>query len=184
MQPNPKTPTLENRPDRPHPASQLHQPNFSPCVLAVRAQDGLCRHQAVDCKPGSKPKPRGERRRTAAGRPPRPQLASFAGFAREVAFCTPGARRVLAALGLFDVGPCPTLPGVCATRVACRGMAREAAQSGHKTSGFRPPRPNGRGEPRKRETHFHCSTMAVLAPPAPHMTSLGSWSPGQDVSIT
>ena len=108
-----------------------------PVCVAVCAQGWPCRLWAAAYTLGSECRTGCGRRRAAAGRLQRPPKSQFCRFCWKVAFSGAGGRRVCAASGLFDVGPCPTLPGVCAGRVP-RGVARRG-------TGGRPEQPPKRG---------------------------------------
>jgi hypothetical protein len=108
---------------------------FSQPVRAVTAQASAVLHRAVPTVPRSECGQRGRPRRGPPGRLRRPPSRAFCRFCWEIAFCGPRARRVCMARGPFDVGPCPTHPGVSAGRVGrvagCAG-ARRAAGGGLK----------------------------------------------------
>ena len=107
-------------------------------VRPVTVQAWSCRGWAVPYTRWSERGPGGGRRRATAGRLQRPPKSQFRRFCWEIAFSGAGGRRVCVPSGLFDVGPCPTFPGVCAGRVAWRGAAREAAPSSRQNADFKP----------------------------------------------
>ena len=143
---------------------------FSQPVRAVTAQASAVLHRAVPTVPRSERGQRGRPRRGPPGRLRRPPSRAFCRFCWEIAFCGPRARRVCMARGPFDVGPCPTHPGVSAGRVGrvagCAG-ARRAAGGGLKIVICHDICHDSCTQPRGRVTSVKMAVRGSFQPPQP-----------------